>query len=93
VGAILMIASFTQLFFLGLRSDAASRISLIVGGVLLAIGAFIFWTSRTYFLRLDILWRRKWELAATIVAGSGVVFWMLFGLLSVLVWGGVSIQP
>lgn len=92
VGAVLMVASFTQMFFLGLKSDRAATISLIVGLGMLVLGGFIFWTNRTYFLRLGVGWRKKWEVAAVIVAGSGVVFWLLFGLLAVLVWNGIPIQ-
>ena len=91
-GALLMVASFTQLFFLGLRSDAYATASVIIGLVLLVLGAFIFWTSRTYFFRLGVAWRKNWELAAVMVAGSGVVFWLLFGLLWLLVWNDVPIQ-
>lgn len=92
VGAILMVASFTQLFFLGLRSDEAATWSLILGLAMLALGGFMFWRNRTYFLRLGVDWRRRWEVTAIIVAGSGVVFWLLFGLLSLLTALGVPIQ-
>ncbi len=93
-GAILMVVSFTQLYVFALGPYAVStRAALIAGAIMLAIGAWIFWSSRTYYLRLDFPWARRWEVVATVFAATGVVFWGLFLLAACLVWRGVEILP
>ncbi len=91
-GAILMVASFTQLyvFILG-PYGVSTRTALIIGAVMLALGAWIFWSSRKVYLSLDFPWARRWEVVASVFAATGVVFWGLFLLAAFLVWRGVEI--
>ncbi len=88
-GALLMVASFTQLYAYGLRPGANVTLSLVVGGVLLLAGSFMYWTNRRNYLAMEFPWRRRWEVTATIFAAAGAVFWFLFIMAAVLVWRGV----
>lgn len=94
VGAVLMVASFTQLYvFLFGPLAASTPVVVGVGLGLLTLGTWMFWTNRTYYQRLDWPFRKKWEVAATVVAGSGVVFWILFGVLLLLTVLGKPLLP
>lgn len=93
-GAVLMVASFTQLYvFLFGPLAASTGVVVGVGAGLLALGAWMFWTNRTYYHRLDWPFRRRWELAATVVAGSGLLFWLMFLVLLLLTVLGKPVLP
>lgn len=93
-GALLMVASFTQLYwFTFARPGTDLRWVATVGVGVLGLGAWMVWTNRTYYARLDFPFRRKWAVAADVVAGSGVIFWLLFLILLVLTWSGTPVLP
>lgn len=91
VGALLMVYSFTHLYVFGLRPGASVPLSLAIAMVLLALGGWMYWRSRTYYLRLEFPWRRRWEVTATILAGASVVFWALFLLAWFLASRGIEL--
>ncbi len=90
-GAVLMVLSFTLLYALGLRPDADVRTIEIAGFLLFVVGTWAYWKSRGYYLALDFPWKRRWEVAATVVAGTGVVFWLMFLVALFLAWRGVAV--
>lgn len=93
VGALIMVASFTQLYIVTFVAGGNAGWSIGIGLAALALGGWVFWSNRTYYLRLNFPWRRKWDAVAVVFALAGVVFWLLFGLLAALVWNGVPVQP
>lgn len=92
-GASLMVASFTLLYLLTFGSDASARATLTACGLLLAGGSFVFWTNHRNYTKVGFLWAKKWDTGALLVAGTGVVFWLLFLLLEVLTYFGVAVGP
>ncbi|HLF17167.1 MAG TPA: hypothetical protein VI796_07040 [Candidatus Thermoplasmatota archaeon] len=93
VGALVMVASFTQLYVAVFGRAYSGRTALVVGAALLALGGWMFWKSHAYYKRLDFPWRRRWDAVAVVVAGSAVIFWLLFLVLAVLVWRDYPILP
>jgi hypothetical protein len=92
-GASLMVASFTLLYLLTFGSNASARATLLTCGLLLLGGAYVFWTNHRNYTRVGFLWAKRWDTAAIVVAGAGVVFWLLFALLEVLTYFGVAVGP
>lgn len=92
-GASLMVASFTLLYLLTFGSQASARTILVVCGVLLVGGSYVFWTNHRNYAKVDFPWAKRWDTAALVTAGSGVVFWFLFVLLEVLTYFGVAVGP
>ena len=91
-GALLMALSFIQLYVLIPGPfDVPPGLVLLLGAALLGAGGLVFWRSRAVYHRLGFPYAKKSEFAATVVAGSGVVFWLLFLLLWFLVWRGVDL--
>ncbi len=93
LGAVIMVASFTQLYLVSFVFGGSVKLSIGLGLGALVLGAWMFWTNRSNYLGLDFPFKRRWEVVAVIFAGAGAVFWLLFGLLAVLVWNGVPVQP
>lgn len=90
LGAVLMVLSFTQLYVFGLRPGARVGLVEAVGVALLVVGGFLWISARTAYYRIDFPWRRRWEFLATVVAGAGLVFWMMFTVAALLAWRGVD---
>jgi|ERR1051326_4903077 hypothetical protein len=92
-GASLMVASFTLLYLLTFGSQASVRVTLAVCATLLAGGGYVFWTNHRNYTRVGFLWAKRWDNAAIVLAGAGVVFWLLFLLLELLTFLGVAVAP
>lgn len=93
-GALLMVASFSQLYWFTFARPGTPVAWTVGGGIaLLALGAWVFASNRTYFRRLEVEWGRRSEFAATVTAGAGVIFWLLFLVLLVLAWAGQPLLP
>ncbi len=92
IGALMVVASFTQLYIFVIGPYGVAPVaSVIIGGLLLALGGTMFWKSRAIYLSLDFPWKRRWEIAATVVATSGAVFWAMFVLIVILARFGVNV--
>jgi hypothetical protein len=92
-GASLMVASFTLLYLLTFGSPASPGATLAVCALLLVGGAYVFWTNHRNYTRVGFLWAKRWDNGAIVVAGAGVVFWLLFAVLEVLTLLGVAVAP
>jgi hypothetical protein len=93
-GALLMVLSFTQLYvFLFGPFDISSPVVLGVGIGFLALGGWMYWSNRTYYERLEWPYRRRWHLAALVTAGAGALFWLMFGVLTVMTALGKPVLP
>jgi hypothetical protein len=92
-GASLMVASFTLLYLLTFGSRAGVGITLGVCLAVLALGGYVFWTNHRNYTRVGFLWAKRWDNGAIVLAGAGVVFWLLFALLEVLTLLGVAVGP
>jgi hypothetical protein len=90
-GAVLLLASFAQLYLAVAANLYSGKAALVAAALLVAAGGALFWRSRTYYLRLGTAWGRRWHTAATVVAGSAGIFWLLFVVLSVLVYQGFPV--
>lgn len=90
LGALLMVASFAQLYVFGLRPGARVGLVEAVGVALLLVGALLWVSARNAYYRIDFPWRRRSEFLATVVAGSGLVFWGMFLVAALLAWRGVD---
>lgn len=94
VGGMLMVASFTQLYWFAFaRPEVAVRWTVLAGLAMLALGGWAFWKNRRYYHNLDFPFRRRWATAADVVAGSGAFFWILFGFLLLLSAIGQPVLP
>jgi len=94
IGALLLFASFTQLYLAAaLGSNRQQAWSLGLGIVMAALGGWMSWSSNRYYNRLDFPWRRRWMVGAILTAGSGGLFWLLFLLLQTLQFFGVKVLP
>ncbi len=104
LGACLMVASMAlvYLFTACPRNDVSacqpgsagnSMLSVGVSLGMFAVGTWVFWSNHTYYKRLDFPWAKRWDNAAIVVAGAGAVFWLLFGLIAVLVSMGITVLP
>lgn len=92
-GASLVVASFTLLYlFAAVPGGPSVAVTLSVCLTIAAVGAFAFWRNHQYYQRLDFPWARRWHTSATVVAGSGAIFWLLFALLELLAALGIPIQ-
>lgn len=91
IGALLMAYSFTHLYLFGLRPGASIALAYVVAIVCMALGATIWWRSRTVYLALDFPWRRGWEIGSSLIAATAGAFWLLFLLATFLVWRGVDL--
>ena len=90
VGAVLMVLSFAQLYVFGLRPGARVGLMEGVGVALLLAGGLLWFSARSAYYRIDFPWRRRSEFLATVVAGSGLVFWGMFLVAALLVWRGID---
>lgn len=94
IGALMMVASFTVLYWLILaRSELGGPGVLALSIALLILGTVLYWRNRTIYYSLDFPFRKRLEVVATVLAGSAGIFWLLFVILAVLVWRGVPILP
>lgn len=92
LGALMMVASFTQLYIFVLGPYGVSTQAAVGSGAfILVAGGAIYWRSRSIYLGLDFPWKRKWEYAATVFAVAGLLFWFLFLVAAFLVWRGVEL--
>ena len=91
LGALLMVASFTQLYVVVFGGLGSGRLALGVGAALLALGSLLFLRSRRHYRSIGVPVAAKWHGAAAVVAGSAVIFWLLFLLLALLVALGVEV--
>lgn len=92
LGALLIVASFTLLYVLyaeGYDPAVVLGISLALG----LVGAAAFWRSRRVYRGLDFNYAPKWEVVANLVAASGAIFWLLFGILLALFAAGIPVLP
>lgn len=92
-GALLTVVSFAQLYLVVGARLGSGAVAVAVGLLLLAIGGFVFLRSRTYYRRLEFPWASRWERVATVVAGAGALFWLLFAFLAALTWAGYPVLP
>lgn len=94
VGALMMVASFTLLYWLSFSGAAIGGPGTLALSILLMIfGGVLFWRNRTIYESLEFPFRKKWEIAAMLVAGSAVIFWLMFVVLLVAVWLGYPVLP
>ncbi len=91
LGALMMVYSFTHLYVVGLRPGASVPLAMTVAGVLLVVGAIVFWRSRQVYLDLEFPVHQRWEVVATLFAGAAIVFWGLFLLAMWLASRGVEL--
>lgn len=91
LGAILMLVSFTQLYFVVLGRLGSGALGLGVGLFTMAIGSFVFVRSRGYYHRLEFPYKPRWHTAAYVVAGSAAIFWLLFAIIALLVYLDVPV--
>lgn len=84
LGASMIVASFTLLYFLTAATQASGPVILGVSIGFGALGTLVFWSARTAYRRIDFPWAQKWETMANLLAASGAIFWLLFALLEVL---------
>ena len=92
-GAAVMVASFTLLYLFAFGSSASTAVTYIVCLALLAVGTFAFVRCRAYYQSIEFPWAHRWHIGALLVAGSAVIFWLLFVFLVVLAWLGVQVLP
>jgi len=92
-GASLMVASFTLLYLFTFGSQVGVPTIYAVCAAILVLGSYIFWTNHRNYGRVGFLWAKRWDNGAIVVAGSGVIFWLLFVLLEVLTLLGVKVGP
>lgn len=90
-GALLMATSFLFLYAVGLSGRLGVAWTFVWALAMLALGTFMYWRNRGYYQDLGFPMRPRWHAAALIVAGSGVVGWLLVALAFVLVWFGVEL--
>lgn len=91
-GACLAVASFTLLYLFAFATPGVpSSWTLAACLGLLAVGAFIYLRNRAYYERLGFPWAKRWHIAALVVAGSAAIFWLLFGLLTILAAMGIDV--
>lgn len=94
LGAILMVVSFSQLYwFTFTGTGPGSTWTLIIGLAILGAGGWVFWKNRKYSEQLDYPIFPKQEFAAVVTAGAGVVFWLLFLVLAVMTYFGSPVLP
>lgn len=94
VGALLMVASFTQLYwFILARPGGNTPLLMAVAIGMLVLGAWMFWKNRSYYLSLEWPYKRAWEIAATVVAGAGAVFWLMFLVMTLMAMAGKPLLP
>jgi vacuolar-type H+-ATPase subunit I/STV1 len=93
-GASLSVASITLLYaFAGAAPEVPASWAIGSSLALLALGAFAYLRNRAYYERLGFPWARRWHNAALVVAGTGAIFWLLFGLLVLLASRGFEVIP
>lgn len=92
-GASLMVASFALLYFLAFGSDAATTVTYAVCMTALALGTWAYFSGRRYYERTGFPYAQKWHAAAAVTAGSAGIFWLLFVLLVILAWFGITLLP
>lgn len=94
LGAIIMVASFSQLYWFTFTGRGPSSTwTLTIGGVLLVLGGWIFWKNKRYSEKLDHPIFPKQEFAAIVTAGAGVIFWLLFLVLLLIHVSGTALLP
>jgi hypothetical protein len=92
-GASLMVASFTLLYLFAFDGRGNIKVGFVVCIALLAIGAWLYLRSRTYYGRVGFDYAPRWHMTAIIVAGSAGIFWLLFAFLAVLTLMGIPVLP
>lgn len=90
-GALVMLASFTLLYLLYAATNWTGKSILIACVGLMAVGSLAYLRSRSYYTRMDFHYAPKAHVGALLVAGSAAIFWLLFGLLELLVALGVEV--
>ena len=89
---MLLLASFTQFYWVVVAPVGGGWIALVLGLGLAAIGGFVYLRSRRYREAFGATGGRSHAIA-TVVAGAGAMFWLLFALLMLLHATGVPILP
>lgn len=84
LGALLLVASFSLLYFLTFAAKWSGPMTLLVSIGTGLVGAAIFWTARTSYRALEFPWAKRWEAVANLFAASAGIFWLLFLLLEIL---------
>jgi hypothetical protein len=92
-GATLAVASFTLLYLFAFAGRADTRWGFGACLAMLAVGAWAYLRSRTYYLRVGFDYAPKWHVGALIVAGSAAIFWLLFAFLAALAYFGFPVAP
>lgn len=93
-GALACCASVALVYmFASPSSTAQPPWSLLVPLAVFAIGVYVYWRNRVYYERLGFPWAKRWHHAALILAGSGVIFWLLFGALYWMATQGIPVMP
>lgn len=90
IGALMLVGSFTQLYVFGLLPNARVLLVEIIGVVMAVLGTVLWASARNAYYAIDFPWKRRWEFFATVVAGAGFVFWLLFLVAAFLAWRGVD---
>lgn len=94
LGAFLMVASFTQLYwFTFTNTGPGGTWTIIIGLAILALGVWVFWKNKRYSESLNYPIFPKLEFAAIVTAGAGLVFWLLFIVLYVMTLAGSPVLP
>jgi hypothetical protein len=91
IGALLMLSSFTLLYLLYAATAWSPKSILIATLGLMGVGTVAYLRSRAYYQRIAFPYAPRAHLGALLVAGSAVVFWLLFALLEILVGLGVEV--
>ncbi len=93
-GACLAVASFTLLYLFGFAAPQVPTSTVMAACLgLLVVGAFIYLRNRGYYERLGFPWAKRWHIGALVVAGSAAIFWLMFGLLTLLAALGIDVGP
>ena len=87
LGSVLMLASFTQLYAVGL-GGGSPRVAWLLGAALMLVGSWMFLANRQYYERLEWPWRRRWHVVAGLMAATAALFWAMVLVATWMTWEG-----